>query len=61
MIAYFKKTIYLLPITAISLLCSCKQGTTEEGFKAYFGGEIINPNSKYVFLCKDNEVIDTII
>ena len=61
MIAYFKKILFLLPITSIALLCSCKQGTKEEGFKAYFGGEIINPNSKFVLLCKDNEVIDTIV
>ncbi len=26
----------------------------------YFGGEIINPNSKEVYLCKDNDIIDTI-
>lgn len=60
MIAYFKKILFLLPITSITLLCSCKQETKEEGSKAYFGGEIINPNSKFVYLCKDNEVIDTI-
>jgi hypothetical protein len=61
MIAYFKKILFLLPITSITLLCSCKQETNEVGYKAYFGGEIINPNSKYVLLCKDNEVIDTIV
>ncbi|WP_395046675.1 TlpA family protein disulfide reductase [Flavobacterium sp.] len=61
MIAYFKKILFLLPITSITLLCSCKQETKEEGYKAYFGGEIINPNSKFVLLCKDNEVIDTIV
>lgn len=27
---------------------------------AYFGGEIVNPNSSYVLFCKDNEVIDSI-
>ena len=61
MIAYFKKILFLLPITSIALLCSCKQGTKENGYEAYFGGEIINPNSKYVFLCKNNEIIDTIV
>lgn len=60
MIAYFKKILFLLPITSITLLCSCKEETEEVGYKAYFGGEIINPNSKFVFLCKENEIIDTI-
>jgi hypothetical protein len=60
MIAYFKKLLFLTPITSIALLCSCGQGHKEDGYVAYFGGEIINPNSKFVYLCRDNEVIDTI-
>ncbi len=28
---------------------------------AYFGGEIVNPNNRYVLLLKDNEVIDSIL
>ncbi|TGD59722.1 TlpA family protein disulfide reductase [Flavobacterium humi] len=60
MIAYLKKLLLLSPITSVALLCSCNQGFKEQGYTAYFGGEIINPNSKFVFLCKDNEVIDTI-
>ncbi len=60
MIAYFKKLLFLTPIASITLLCSCSQGHKVDGYVAYFGGEIINPNSKFVYLCKDNEVIDTI-
>lgn len=60
MIAYFKKLLFLTPIASLALLCSCNQEFKEEGYVAYFGGEIINPNSKFVYLCKDNEVIDTI-
>ena len=29
-------------------------------YVAYFGGEIVNPSSPYVFFCRDNEVIDTL-
>jgi hypothetical protein len=60
MIAYFKKLLFLTPLSTVVLLCSCNQGLKEDGYVAYFGGEIINPNSKFVYLCKDNEVIDTI-
>lgn len=60
MIAYLRKLLFLTPIASITLLCSCSQGRKDDGYVAYFGGEIINPNSKFVYLCKDNEVIDTI-
>ncbi len=60
MIAYLKKLLFLTPLTSLALLCSCNQEHKEDGYVAYFGGEIINPNSKFVYLCKDNEVIDTI-
>lgn len=60
MIAYLKKLLFLTPLTSIALLCSCNHEQKEDGYVAYFGGEIINPNSKFVYLCKDNEVIDTI-
>lgn len=61
MIAYFKKLLFLtlLPSTSIFTL-SCGSANGFEESTAYFGGEIINPNSKYVYLCKKNEVIDTI-
>lgn len=59
MFAYLKKLLITPSIATITLLCSCNQ-SDKEGFEAYFGGEIINPNSKFVYLCKDNTVIDTI-
>lgn len=40
--------------------CSCKKEFKAESSTVYFGGEIINPNSKFVLLCKENEVIDTL-
>ncbi|MGX7666388.1 TlpA family protein disulfide reductase [Flavobacterium pedocola] len=61
MFAYFKNL--LLPLTAVTLcsLCSCKKEFKDDNFTAYFGGEIVNPNNRYVLLLKDNEVIDSIL
>lgn len=61
MIAYFKKLLFLSTITPLCLLYSCRQASNTEDSACYFGGEIINPNSKFVYLCKNNEVIDTIV
>lgn len=56
---YFK--YYILSIVAIlSTLTSCKQDFDSDNFVAYFGGEILNPQDKFVLFMKDNEVIDTI-
>lgn len=60
MIAYFKKLHFLIPLVSPILLTSCARVFQDDDFSAYFGGEIINPNSKYVYLCRNNEVIDTI-
>ena len=60
MIAYIKKLLFLTSITSLTLFTSCKDVIKSSDGVSYFGGEIINPNSKYVYLCKDNEVIDTI-
>jgi hypothetical protein len=62
MIAYFKKILFIIPVILLSLFnTSCnKSGYDSDDFTAYFGGEIINPKSKFVLLLKDNEVIDTI-
>ena len=53
---------YLLPLTVAILytLTSCEKGFKDDNFVAYFGGEILNPQEKYVLFLKDNEVIDTI-
>ncbi|WP_374399926.1 TlpA family protein disulfide reductase [Flavobacterium sp.] len=53
---------YFLPLSIVlfSTLTSCKRVFKEDDYVAYFGGEIINPQDKYVLFLKDNEVIDTI-
>ncbi|MGL2964193.1 TlpA family protein disulfide reductase [Flavobacterium sp. RSB2_4_14] len=49
-----------LIIPVLFLFSSCKGDFKGSDYVAYFGGEIVNPNSQYVFFCKDNEVIDTL-
>lgn len=41
---------YILTLLTLSTLFSCKQGSNGEKDYAYFGGEIINPNMKYLIL-----------
>lgn len=61
MIAYYKKILFLAPLLILlSIFSSCNKVFENEKETTYFGGEIINPNSKYVYLCKNNDVIDTI-
>lgn len=61
MIAYYKKILFLAPLTILSIFISCNKLFENDKDCIYFGGEIINPNSKFVYLCKNNDVIDTII
>lgn len=58
MTAYFKNLLSLISFTLLLVFTSCTE--TDKNQPTYFGGEIINPNSKYIYLCKDNLVIDTI-
>lgn len=53
---------YFLPFSFILLttLSSCKRVFSEDSYVAYFGGEILNPQEKFVLFLKDDEVIDTI-
>lgn len=53
----------LLPISSIVILSltSCNKEFKDDNYTAYFGGEILNPNNRYVLLLKDNEVIDSIL
>jgi len=60
MIAYFKKLLFLTLLSSPILFMSCSDILKGNDSASYFGGEIINPNSKFVYLCKDNEIIDTI-
>lgn len=48
----------LIPI--LVLFSSCKNEFKGCEYVAYFGGEIVNPNNRYVLFCKDNDVIDTL-
>lgn len=61
MFAYLKNL--LLPLTTVTIcsLCSCQKEFKDDNYTAYFGGEIVNPNNRYVLLLKDNEVIDSIL
>lgn len=54
--------LYLLPFSIVSLfsLNSCEKVFEPENYEAYFGGEIINPQDKYVLFLKDDKVLDTI-
>lgn len=58
MVAYSKKILFTTTTLISLLLISCE--LTKKDKTCYFGGEIINPNSKYMYLCKDNVIIDTI-
>ncbi|TAF10884.1 MAG: hypothetical protein EAZ75_05120 [Flavobacteriia bacterium] len=53
---------YFLPLSIVLFisLTSCKKVFKEDNFVAYFGGEVLNPQEKYVLFLKDDEVIDTI-
>ena len=53
---------YFLPFSFIilSTLTSCKKVFSEDNYVAYFGGEILNPQEKFVLFLKDDEIIDTI-
>lgn len=53
---YFWLLIILIP------LVSCKKDPKiDEGDIAYFGGEIINPNTNFVVISKSEKVLDTVL
>jgi hypothetical protein len=55
---YFASILTLSII--VSFFISCKKDFIGNDYVAYFGGEITNPNNRYVLFCRDNVVIDTI-
>ncbi|WP_236937502.1 hypothetical protein [Flavobacterium columnare] len=57
MIAYYRKILSYTIFVVSLLMISCDQKQEQ---RVYFGGEIINPNSKFLYLCKEDKVIDTI-
>jgi len=56
----YMKQYYLLFLALLTLVGCHKDVTSEKGDYAYFGGEIINPNSDFVILSKSEEPLDTI-
>lgn len=52
--------LFTILFFTLSLFTSCKKDYFSNSKIAYFGGEVINPTSRFVLFCKDNEVIDTI-
>lgn len=51
---------YLTAFTTFISLTSCNKVFENEGFTAYFGGEILNPQDSIIIFLKDGKVIDTI-
>ena len=52
---------FLLLILLFSALTSCVEDANESGDFAYFGGEIVNPNTNFVVLSRGEDVIDTLL
>ncbi|HBK82791.1 MAG TPA: hypothetical protein DDZ41_04215, partial [Flavobacterium sp.] len=44
---------------SISFL-SCSNKFSDDDYSAYFGGEVLNPQSNYILFMKDNHVVDTL-
>lgn len=60
MIKNYFNYFLLVSVVGFSLLTSCKKGFEADNYTAYFGGEIMNPQEKYVLFLKDNKVVDTL-
>lgn len=52
---------HLVLFFALIAFCGCKKESSNTVDYAYFGGEIINPNTNYVVLSRNENVIDTIM
>ena len=53
--------LHFLSLLVILTLFNCeKDGNNAEDNYAYFGGEIMNPNSDFVVILKSDVVVDTI-
>lgn len=51
----------ILPVILVAFsLLSCNSEKSEQETGAWFGGEIVNPNSKHIILTRNEKVIDTI-
>lgn len=54
------KYFLCLSVVLFTSFTSCRKVFETDNYTAYFGGEIVNPQDKFVLFMKDNEVIDTI-
>nr|WP_322624659.1 thioredoxin-like domain-containing protein [uncultured Flavobacterium sp.] len=54
---YLTRTKVLLPFL---LLCLAACGRKEDGYAAYFSGQVKNPRLPYVLFCRNNKPIDTL-
>lgn len=54
------KYFYLILFFLVTLVSCKKDSKQDEGDIAYIGGELINPNSKYVIISKGYKVLDTV-
>jgi len=54
------KNILLLLLLS-SVITNCKQGVSDSKSHAFVGGEVINPNSRYVILSRGSTIIDTVL
>lgn len=56
----FNKNFIILLLPLVNLCFSCQKKFDQDDYKAYFQGEIVNPNTNFVLFCKDDIVLDTI-
>ena len=52
--------IRILSLLFFLFLISCNKDFKKDDYRAYFGGEVINPTNRYIYFSKDGVVIDTI-
>lgn len=56
-----KAYLCILGFLSLFSLCACNEKYGKDDYKAYFGGEVQNPQNPYVLLYKDTKVIDTLL
>ncbi|MCR5862384.1 hypothetical protein LRS05_09595 [Flavobacterium sp. J372] len=54
-----KPCYFLLVLVLLPLLLSCNR--SDDNYTAYFGGEVQNPQTRYVLFSRGNTVIDTLL
>jgi len=50
----------ILSVLFFLSLISCNKDFKKDDYRAYFGGEVLNPTNRFVYFSKDGVVIDTI-